>query len=152
MEVSLAATTLEEQSLIYTFPETFKMMLPFVSQHNLRFVRLNLRDYPGSSPWSQDELDGIREGRETARDTVASMGVEIAAFLAWYIETQNIPALSSSEGIDEQGARAKGGISVGAWSMGNIASLSFLANLDKVPEATVALLGKYLRSYVMFGK
>ena len=80
------------------------------------------------------------------------MGQELATFLTWYIEAENIPAKSEGTGSDGSGNRTTGGISVLAWSMGNLVPLALLAHLETLVEKQRDVLEKYLRSYIMFGK
>ena len=127
--------------------ETFKRIVPFASKYNLRIVRINVRDYPGSSPWSKDEIDTIREKRENAKDLIVGMGQELGAFVTWFIKTQNIPALSLNSERHESG-----GVSVLSWSLGNSLSLSLLAHVDKLSDDSKDLLGRYLRSIILLGE
>lgn len=123
-------------------------MLPFAKANNFRLVRFNLRDYPGSTPWSQSDIDSIMKKRDNAKDVINGLGQELAAFLAWFIKTEQIPRKAG----DNVPGRQSGGISVLAWSMGNLVPLSLLAHLDKLSEERRALIEGYLRSYIMFGK
>lgn len=125
--------------------EVFGRVLPFATERGMRLVRINLRDYPGSTPLSKDAPG-------TAEEIIASMGQELAAFLAWFVEAEHLPEISSTSSADEKGTDLKGGLSILAWSMGNIPALSLLGNLDKVSQTRQDLLGKYVRSYVMLGR
>ena len=42
----------------------YKPMIPFAAQHNLRLVLLNMRGYPGSTPYSTEELLSSLEGNK----------------------------------------------------------------------------------------
>ncbi|KAH9949819.1 hypothetical protein B0H21DRAFT_687756 [Amylocystis lapponica] len=120
-------------------------LLPYVAEHNLRLVFLNLRDYPGSTRYSPSEIDALRgPGRESQEAAIQARGLEFAAFLHWFIETQHIPPISEPG----DGMRT-GGISILFWSSGNAQGLSMLAHADVVPEKTRRVLGMYLRTVVL---
>lgn len=125
--------------------EVFGGMHPFATERGMRLVRINLRDYPGSTPLSKDAPG-------TAEEIIASMGQELAAFLAWFIEAEHLPEISLTTSADGKETDLKGGLSILGWSMGNIPALSLLGNLDKLPTTGRDLLGKYVRSYIMLGR
>ncbi|KAI9057477.1 alpha/beta-hydrolase [Trametes sanguinea] len=124
----------------------YRPLVPFAAQHNLRLVMLNLRGYPGSTDFSQEDFDQLRgPSREQQEMAIAARGIEIAAFLRWFIETNGIPPIKDSS----EGTRS-GGLSVLAWSGGNCHALAMFAHIDKLPVETRKLLGAYLRSFITF--
>lgn len=133
--------------------DIFKPLSPYARSHDLRFVRINLRDYPHSTPLSQEEIDAILEQRENTNDILLSMGQELAAFLTWFIEMEKTPEMKtvSASGTDPE-SRPHGGVSVLAWSMGNLVPMALVAHLDKLPANTKALLEKYMRSWILLGR
>ena len=111
-------------------------MLPYGAEHNLRLIIPNLRDYPRSTAYTQEELDELRgPSPELQEKALQARAIEFAAFLKWVIE--------SDVSIK--------GISVVAWSAGNCQALAFLANARILSKETRELLGKHLRSFVMYG-
>ncbi|OBZ66589.1 hypothetical protein A0H81_13449 [Grifola frondosa] len=125
----------------------FRPLLPFAADHNLRFVCVNLRDYPGSTPYSPKELALLHSSEKDDQAAfIRAQGIELGAFLAWFIDTQNIPRLSTSSGKEHQ----TGGIAMLGWSSGNCITLSFLAHANKLPEKHRLLLDGYLRSFIIF--
>ena len=73
-------------------------MITFADRHNLRIVRVNLRDYPGSTPYSPAELEVIHNGSYNEQVAfVKARGLELGAFLAWLIRTTDIPAPSDNK-------------------------------------------------------
>ncbi|KAH9948846.1 Alpha/Beta hydrolase protein [Amylocystis lapponica] len=127
---------------------TFRRMIPFAAQHNLRLVIPNLRDYPGSTPFSQEELDALAShGRETQRDAIKAYGEEIAAFFVWFIQSEHIPPATRSS---DPATSRHGGVVLLGWSAGNIATLSMLSHSTKFPELTKTLLSTHLRSLIVF--
>ncbi|KAF9259306.1 hypothetical protein L218DRAFT_1059428 [Marasmius fiardii PR-910] len=55
---------------------------------NLRTVILNRRDYPGSTPYKDSELEDLRKGRKVFMDRI---GQQAGEFLARFIEKERIP-------------------------------------------------------------
>ncbi|RDX50214.1 hypothetical protein OH76DRAFT_463824 [Lentinus brumalis] len=130
----------------------YRRMIPYAADHSLRLVLLNLRGYPGSTPYSTSELD-LLEGGSTASDDTGSpqdmalqaRGMEVAQFLRWFIKTENIPAIR-----DTGSGKLLGGLSVLSWSGGNAATFAMFAHADKLPGETKSLFDTYLRSFVMY--
>ena len=104
-------------------------------------ILVNLRDYPGSSRYSNADMAALRSSNLTEqRQMLDARGVEVAAFLSWLIKTQNIPPISH-----------EGGFGLLAWSWGNTITMSFLAQATKLANAEQETIGKYLRALVFFG-
>ncbi|KDQ57501.1 hypothetical protein JAAARDRAFT_47456 [Jaapia argillacea MUCL 33604] len=127
---------------------TFRRLIPYAAQHNLRLVLVNRRDYPGSSPTSPDELGKLASpDKDVQAEGMKDMGLEIAAFLEWYIKNQDVPRLSRSR---VEGEHDSGGVSLLAWSSGNATSLPMLAHVDKLSEESKTFLAGYLRTFVIY--
>ncbi|KAH9945647.1 hypothetical protein B0H21DRAFT_860599 [Amylocystis lapponica] len=128
--------------------DIFALMFPFVAANHFRLV---MRDYPKSTPYSATELAVIQSGDFTSRSAfIAARGVEIAAFLEWFIKEHDIPPLSVVAGADGTGDIVTGGVSVSGWSYGNAIILSFLAHADKLSGQTRDFLESYLRTYIIY--
>ncbi|KAI0923298.1 hypothetical protein AcV7_005849 [Taiwanofungus camphoratus] len=126
----------------------FRRMIPYAASHNLRLVLLNCRDYPGSTRYTPAELDALRgPDPETQASAMQARGLEFAAFLHWFIETENIPPIF--EALDSDEVRTSGGIALLGWSSGNCQTVPLLAHADKVPEDTRQLLDRYFRSFIL---
>ncbi|EJF56675.1 hypothetical protein DICSQDRAFT_183715 [Dichomitus squalens LYAD-421 SS1] len=124
----------------------FRPLIPLAKEHNLRLVLLNLRGYPGSTPYSDAELELFRGTLDDQQAALQTRGFEIATFLRWFIENENIPKIHTTAGSDQK----SGGLSILAWSGGNSQTLFSFANADKLSENTRALLGAYIRSFIMY--
>ncbi|KAJ3491937.1 hypothetical protein NLI96_g353 [Meripilus lineatus] len=123
----------------------FRPMLPYAKEINLRIVLLNLRDFRGSTPYAQSELDEMHsDDIEIGRSFLKNRVNEIAWFLKWYIEKENVTK------ICEQQGRRVGGISIATWSAGGCLSISLLGFADSIPDPTREFLGDYLRSVVLY--
>ena len=106
---------------------------------------LNLRGYPGSTPYSEEELKRFEGSAKEQKSAVRARGLETAAFVRWFVETEKIPECHTSGG--------GGGLSVLApWSGGNCQTLSVLANADMLPEDTRKIFDGYFRTLIMYGK
>lgn len=110
----------------------------------VRFVAVSRRDYPGSTPLTEEDLRVLQSGTEDERATfLRAQAIELATFLDRFIEQSRIPAISAD--------RKTGGILLLGWSLGCTFGLSILSHADVYPEAMRNKLSQYLRSYVMFG-
>ncbi|KAI0695747.1 Alpha/Beta hydrolase protein [Cerioporus squamosus] len=131
----------------------YRRMIPYAAEHNLRLVLLNLRGYPGSTPYFPSELD-LLEGRSVAHDDTESpqdlalqaRGMEVAEFLRWFVKTENISPIHEDPGS----GKLLGGLSVLSWSGGNAATFAMFAHADKLPEETKTLFNAHLRSFIMY--
>lgn len=132
-----------------TYLASFLSMFPFASSYNLRLIALNLRDYPGSTPYSPSELDALcSPGRDVDQQKAAirTLGLEISAFLKHIFTTAGLPEISESDG------RKLGGVVLMSWSLGNIWTLSMLTNAEHLDHETKVILPSYLRTLVMYGE
>jgi len=126
----------------------FQRLFEFAAGLSLRLVTVTLRDYPGSTPLTPDELDALRSpDRDVQASMIKDRGHELAFFLEWFIRTENIPPLEPS---DDPNASRNGGLAILAWSWGNCMALSFLSHGDSLPTDTKELLNSYMRTYVIY--
>ncbi|KAJ8462240.1 hypothetical protein ONZ51_g11023 [Trametes cubensis] len=125
----------------------YRPMIPFAVEHNLRLVLVNVRGYPGSTPYSKEDLEELRSlDRAVQASAITKRGMDIAAFLRWFIETEDIPPIH--ERADDHAL--VGGISLLSWSGGNLPTISMLAHAGELPERTRTVLVTYFRSFIMF--
>ncbi|KAH8114769.1 Alpha/Beta hydrolase protein [Phellopilus nigrolimitatus] len=127
----------------YTFNAlNFARLLPLAHKHDLRIIALNRRDYAGSTPFSDTELD-VLNGKDVRahRDFLRQRGLEIAHFLVWVISENNIPRISGG---------TSGGLALLGWSLGNVTTLSFLTHLDSYPREIIAALEPYLKTFFIY--
>ncbi|KAI0052195.1 hypothetical protein FA95DRAFT_1586852 [Auriscalpium vulgare] len=125
----------------------FHRLLPFAQSKKLRLVLVNRRDYPGSSPITDEELAPITPPNAT-NDTqaafVRSRGVEIAEFLARFIREKDVPPVQHVDG------RTIGGLALIGWSSANGTLAGMFGNLDAVRTEARETVGPYLRNYIHF--
>ncbi|KAI1783088.1 hypothetical protein LXA43DRAFT_1048049 [Ganoderma leucocontextum] len=124
----------------------FRPMIPFATQNNIRLILLNLHGYPGSTLYTDEELDRLEGSIEAREAELQARGLELAEFLRWFISTEEIPPIR--EGRDED--ELVGGLSILSWSGGNGHTLSMFAHADKLPDETRKLFDEYLRSLILY--
>ncbi|OBZ73446.1 hypothetical protein A0H81_06664 [Grifola frondosa] len=124
---------------------TFRRLIPFAHQNNIRLVLVNRRGYPGTTPFTASELQCIYTADLPAQsDLLRSQGAYVAEFLLWFIRKEGIPPKLDTDG------EKSGGISVLGWSIGNAPVISFLAHAHELSDADQAVLGAYLRTAIMY--
>lgn len=120
----------------------------YAPNHNLRLVTVNNRDYYGSTPLSVGDLAALKSADlDSQRAVIHARGSEIAAFLLWLVQNENIPRRP----LDGQGKRG-GGIALLGWSWGNSMTISFLARASRLSQEDRALLDGYMTAFIMYGK
>ena len=128
----------------------FKKLLPLARENNVRIVLPNRRDYPGSTPFSPDEVARLAELANApagtpgaAEGTQAEMKArarELYDYLVDLVQTQNIPRAQGKTG----------GIVVAGWSIGATWITALLAHVAEFPVGDVRL-GEYVRRLVLYG-
>lgn len=123
----------------------YRRILKHATNHDLRLVAVNLRDYPGSSRFTASELDPLgKSDKESQALLYKARGHELASFLIWFIRNEKIPPLITEEG------KATGGLSLLSWSWGTTMTISMLAHAESLPLEFQELLDKYWRSHIAF--
>ena len=123
---------------------TFKRIIPLAESYNVRLVIVNRRDYPGSSPYSEEELVRLRTGgTEAHNDFAQNRAREFATFIRHYVEQNKIPRATEDW--------SAGGIVLLGWSAGNNFTVPILAHADVIVDETRSKIEPYLRSLMVFG-
>ncbi|TFY52294.1 hypothetical protein EVG20_g10612 [Dentipellis fragilis] len=119
----------------------FRRMFQHAAAHKLRLVTINRREYPGSTPLSDDDLRAVAVADvATGREIFRRQSIEIARFLAWFLETESIPPAH-----DKSGGGETGGIILLGWSSGWAYIAPLLGDADTVPADLVQALSPYFR-------
>ncbi|KAL0563546.1 hypothetical protein V5O48_018520 [Marasmius crinis-equi] len=114
--------------------------------YNLRVVALNRRDYAGSTPFSDDELDALKGGDDTrARGSIERLGLHIALFLRKFVEEEGVPSVTNAGN-----GRKRGGLAVMGWSMGALTAIAPFANPNALGEETYGVLKGYIRDLILY--
>ncbi|OCB85419.1 hypothetical protein A7U60_g7428 [Sanghuangporus baumii] len=123
--------------------QIFRRLLPFALQHYIRLVFISRRDYPGSSAYTDEDLEKINtDSAEMNNEFAEARAAEFARFIKTFIEKENIPRASSDW--------KRGGIVLMAWSSGNAYTLPLLSYADSIPGDTRLFIEPYLRSLILF--
>ncbi|KAI0079932.1 hypothetical protein K474DRAFT_431586 [Panus rudis PR-1116 ss-1] len=121
---------------------TFRPLLPYAAQNNLRVITLNQRDFPGSTPIRRDEIEALESSDPHSQSRVLqSLAHQIAQFLVHLVDQYGIPPIQRS-----RDGKTQGGISLIAWSQGTNMLFSFLAHLKSLPESAKKVVSTHLRS------
>lgn len=116
---------------------TFQRLNAFAAPHSLRIISVNRREYPGSSPYSAEELTAFAEGSDDERtNLLAQQGRDLALFLDGLIGQLSLPKA--------------GGIALIGWSLGTIFLLSLVASMDTLPATTQDRLSGFVHTVVLF--
>ncbi|THH29454.1 hypothetical protein EUX98_g4744 [Antrodiella citrinella] len=124
----------------------FRRLIPFAAASSLRLVLLNARDVGQSTPYTELELSLLQSNDKAKQEAFFRKCVpEYAAFVAWYVQHEEIPLLK----VEECGLRT-GGISLVGWSAANDWFIPFFAMPEELPERVRVAIEPYLRSWVMY--
>ncbi|KAJ8469392.1 hypothetical protein ONZ45_g16907 [Pleurotus djamor] len=115
----------------------FDALHDLAHRHGLRLVIINRRHYPGSSPYTPEELTEMADGEKA----FARLASNIAMFLVTFIEANHIPPVKDN----------RGGLAVLGWSIGCVTALSLLGT----PKTMLAgndhsTLLPYLRDVILY--
>lgn len=88
--------------------DTFDALLPLAASRGLRLVLVSRRDYPGSTPYTDEDLREIRSG---SRHFLEKLGRELLHLMVWFVKEYNLPRVSNL------GGKLVGGVALLGWSM-----------------------------------
>ncbi|KIY73539.1 hypothetical protein CYLTODRAFT_416917 [Cylindrobasidium torrendii FP15055 ss-10] len=119
--------------------KSFTNGFPYAARSNIRLVLINRRHYPGSSRYTDKEIESLAAGEQGALELIAK---DMAGFIRWFIENKNIPKASADF--------SKGGIAVLGWSMGAATTLAPFAWPDAVGKETLSIMEPYVRRLILW--
>ncbi|KAF8873509.1 hypothetical protein CPB85DRAFT_1236931 [Mucidula mucida] len=123
----------------------FQKVLDIAPSKGVRFVALNRRPFPGSTPFTPEELDVTLTGGtgDADRDAqIEARGHEIAMFVAEFIKKFKLPALSQDG--------KHGGVALLGWSVGAAYPLAAIGSSPTLPKDVQRLLGLNVRSLISY--
>ncbi|KAG6825948.1 hypothetical protein H0H92_001758, partial [Tricholoma furcatifolium] len=122
----------------------FERILPIACNKGARFVAPNRRQYPGSTPYSSEELDIVLTGATDVvkESQLQQRGMEMGRFIDELILTSGLPPISAD--------KKSGGIILLGWSLGSALALATLASAHNLPAETQVRLGSYIRSVILY--
>ena len=131
-------------------PANFKKLLPLAHKYNVRIVLPNRRDYPGSAPFSPEELanlsklanatPGSPEAVEGTEQEMKARAREVYDYLIDLVKTERIPPVQGQTG----------GIVLAGWSLGATWITALLAHVATFPVGDIRL-SEYVRRLVYYG-
>ncbi|KAJ7508120.1 hypothetical protein B0H11DRAFT_1966695 [Mycena galericulata] len=115
---------------------TFQKLSPLAALNRLRLVCVNRREYPGSSPYTAQELKVFNEGTDAERAVLlGQQGHDLALFVDGLIDV--LPVTPA------------GGIMLVGWSIGTIFLLSLIASIATLPFEMRARLCPLVHTVVL---
>ncbi|KAL4258271.1 AB hydrolase superfamily protein [Pleurotus pulmonarius] len=117
----------------------FEHIHDIAHERNLRTVAINRREYPGSTPYGDEELDFMTKNPQAHLDSLAQF---ISLFLVAFIQGNSIPR------ANEDGT--KGGLVALGWSTGCSMLVSMLSNPSAVPPQSRTILEPYLSNIILY--
>ncbi|KAF8343237.1 hypothetical protein F5887DRAFT_973984 [Amanita rubescens] len=120
----------------------FKRVQNVAIKQGVRFVALNRRNYPGSTPYTPEEINALLNGTKEQRDGWhKDRGHEVGVFIYKLIEKGGIPPISAD--------RKTGGIVIHGWSAGAGDASAMIAYADTLPEDVRSRLALYMRALII---
>ncbi|KAF8891933.1 Alpha/Beta hydrolase protein [Gymnopilus junonius] len=114
---------------------TFKRLLPLAPSRSLRVIALNRREYPGTTPFSAEELRIFKSGSEEERaKLLAQQGFDLASFISTLVKQLDLPK----------------DVTIVAWSMGNIFLMSLLSSINALPADVKGILQSSVKNIIMW--
>ncbi len=135
--------------------EIFSKLIPVVKAQGTRLLLVNRRDYPGSIPYTEEELEVLPASASTADgDHLSAIRLnllsymrararEVYDFLEELVHHDQVPPANPKENT--------GGIVIAGWSFGSVWMLAVLAFASSFPTTDV-YLSKYVRRVVCYGE
>ncbi len=124
--------------------DTFEKVMAHASEANVRFVAISRRDYPGSTPFSPQDLDVFSSpSGEDRRVFLRDRGMEIATFISNFIEQNGLLPISSDG--------RSGGFALVGYGFGSVFALAAVANLDMLSVSFQTRWGTHMRGLLLHG-
>ncbi|KAF8716354.1 hypothetical protein AX14_012383 [Amanita brunnescens Koide BX004] len=121
---------------------TFKRVQDAAIKKGVRFVALNRRNYPGTTPYSEEEINALVNGTKEQKDAWhRDRGHEVGIFIHNLISKENIPPISAD--------RETGGIILLGWSAGAGDANATIAHANTLPSDIRSHLALYIRSVII---
>ncbi|KAJ7590320.1 hypothetical protein C8J56DRAFT_591508 [Mycena floridula] len=115
---------------------TFQKLVEPARTRNIRLILPNRRSYPGTTPYSSEELASFLSGTPEARTQVLSkQGLYLALLV---------------DGLIQKHKLHEGKVSVGAWSLGTPFLCAVVQAITLVDDATRRRLKDYVRSIIFW--
>lgn len=129
----------------------FQKVIDLAPSKSIRFVALNRRTFPGSTPFTPEERNVIFTGGEgeAERDAhIEGRGHEIAVFVVEFIRKYDLPPPTRSGGERRPG---NGGVAILGWSQGVVHAFAAVASAGTLEKDVRDVLSVHLRSLIIYG-
>ncbi|KAJ6579593.1 hypothetical protein DFH09DRAFT_913087 [Mycena vulgaris] len=123
----------------------FQKIVDIASSRGVRIVAINRRPFPGSTPFTPEELNVTLTGGsgDDERDVqMEARGHEIGTFIATFIRKFQLPPLSTD--------RKTGGAVLMGWSAGAPFQTAVISSADTLPEELRSVLSSHVRSLILY--
>ncbi|KAF8875090.1 Alpha/Beta hydrolase protein [Gymnopilus junonius] len=115
---------------------TFSRISSAAPSHGLRIICVNRREYPGTSPYSPEELKIINEGSSSERAKfMLEQGIHLCLLVDRLVDTLSLP---------------KGGITITGWSLGTIFAIAMMTAINDLPEDTRERLKAHVHKLIIW--
>ncbi|KAK7053745.1 AB hydrolase-1 domain-containing protein [Favolaschia claudopus] len=115
---------------------TFQRLNALAKPNGLRIISVNRREYPGSTPYSDEELATFACGSDAERAVLLEQqGRDLAMFLDGLITHLHLPQT--------------GGMAILGWSMGCLFLMALVSCICTLPKATQERLSSFVHNIVM---
>lgn len=122
-------------------------MFAHASQHSLRIITVNMRDYSGSTPYTKEQLaELLDKDIEVQNRAVRRYGHEIASFLAFVCTTLGIFPVTT------KGMKRLAGLVLMTWSLSAMGFVSMFGDREVLSQDTKSTLSPFLRTVIVYGK
>ena len=124
--------------------ETFEKVMAHASEANVRFVAISRRDYPGSTPFSPQDLEAFSSpSSEDKQALLRDRGLEISTFICNFIEQNGLLPISNDG--------KSGGFALVGYGFGTVFALAAVANLDMLSVSFQTRWGAHMRGLLLHG-
>ncbi|KDR72506.1 hypothetical protein GALMADRAFT_252616 [Galerina marginata CBS 339.88] len=117
----------------------FEKLHAYAHQRNLRAVIWNRRDYPGSTKYTDAELQDYNEGRKVFLDRLS---VQLADFLKQFIGKESVPKINAD--------RKSGGFALMGWSMGSATAMPLFSDPNLISGGLYTILESYVKDLILY--
>ena len=122
-------------------------MLSLAARYNLRLIVVNMRDYSGSTPYTEAQLgELLKPDVEVQAGALRRYGQEIAAFLAFVCKNLDISPTAT------QGLKKSAGLVLMVWSLSALGFVTMFGDPAVLDENKKTALAPYLRKVILHGR
>ncbi|KAG6917598.1 hypothetical protein DXG01_001827 [Tephrocybe rancida] len=117
---------------------SFEKLHSYAHEFNLRTILWNRREYPGSTKYTDAEVDDLNNGRKIFLNRLAIL---VGDFIKQFVEKESVPKISSD--------RKSGGFAILGWSMGTATAMPLFSDPTLFSEDSYDLLEMYVKDLVL---